>query len=92
MKDTKYVYYVECKVARDTWLSKFLVTCNDIDKILPMLNAAGLDNVTAYGEPKEPEILIHQIQRFAKCKGEGPADGIIQMHRMFCDIKLNDLF
>lgn len=92
MKHSKYVYYVECKVASNSWLSKFFITCDDVDKILPMLNDSGLDNLTAYGEPKEPVILIHQIQRFAKCKGDGHPDGIIEMHRMYCDIKPNDLF
>lgn len=92
MRDIKYVFYVECKIARSTWLDKFFIICNGVDKILPMLNNAGLDNVTAYGESKEPEIIVHHVQRFAICRGDGPPDSIIQMHRLFCDIKPNELF
>lgn len=94
MKDRKYIYYVECKIASNTWLTKFFVTCNDVDKILPMLESSNLDNTDAWGKPKEPMIVIHQIQRFALCGGvsKETTDSVIEMYRMYCDIKPNDSF
>lgn len=92
INDRKYVYYVQCRIGSNTWLTQFLITCSSVDRILPMLNEAGLDNITAYCEPKEPNIDIHHVQKFAKCRSSEQVDSIIEMYRVYCDIKPNELF
>lgn len=90
MRERKYIYYVQAKVGSNSWLSIFLVTCTNIDKILPMLENSGLDNTNAYGDPKKPNITVHHVQKLALCHNDDLPESFVSIYRMYCDIKPND--
>jgi hypothetical protein len=66
-----------------------LVSCDDVDEILPLLLSAGYDNTNAYGEPKEQVIKISCIQKIASCHSveEGKPAYLIDLYRLHYDIK-----